>query len=185
MSFAVTSDRFTSWDDINHPETFGPKCIRPEKKVSHSGGQNCFCCATNTHACHPELSPSCTFSITGWLELRDDGWGQRGSSFHAQACVSRTRSPAAINLVLRPLKPASSNATALQTKEEIRSRSKEKKQDRESEGEKENKLFTLTSNVPQRVVKRKPWASVAPLWALTDGKWVSARAGIVCKGRMS
>lgn len=35
--------------------------------------------------------------------------------------MSRTRSPAAINLVPRPLKPESNNVTALQTKEEIRS----------------------------------------------------------------
>lgn len=37
----------------------------------------------------------------------------------SQAGMSRTRSPAAINLAWRPLKnPASNNATALQTKKE-------------------------------------------------------------------
>lgn len=81
--------------------------------------------------------------------------GAERSSFCAssQARMSRTRSPAAINLVPRPLKPASNNATALHTKNKKHAR--EREQERESEGEKENKLFTLTSNVPQRVVKRK------------------------------
>lgn len=55
--------------------------------------------------------------------------GGRGELFlhwpHAssQACMSGTHSPAAINLELRPLKPASNNTTALQTEEEIRSTS--------------------------------------------------------------
>ncbi|KAK5896653.1 hypothetical protein CesoFtcFv8_009792 [Champsocephalus esox] len=80
--------------------------------------------------------------------------------------MSQTSSPAAINLEPRPLKPASNNATALQTKEEIRSKRGgrgEAARERESEGERENKLFTLTSNVPQRVVKRKRRASDVPV----------------------
>ncbi len=54
----------------------------------------------------------------------------------------------------------------------------EKEQERESEGEKENKLFMLTSNVPQRVVKRKRWASVLPVWAPADRKWASRRESL-------
>lgn len=101
--------------------------------------------------------------------------GAERSSFCAssQARMSRTHSPAAINLVPRPLKPASNNATALHTKNKKHAR--EREQERESEGEKENKLFTLTSNVPQRVVKRKSWASAVPVWVPTDGKWAPGR----------
>lgn len=123
--------------------------------------QNCFCCARHTRLSSRTLSSSILYILHHWV-IRAQGWwmGAERSSFcgSSQACMSRTRSPAAINLEPRPLKPASNNATALQSKEEIRSMRGEREQERESEGEKENKLFTLTSNVPQRVVKRKSWA---------------------------
>lgn len=78
--------------------------------------------------CHPELSlSSCVLCILHHWVIRAQGWWMRAekSSFYAsrQPCVSRTCSPAAINLALQPLKPASNNVTALQTKVEIRSTS--------------------------------------------------------------
>lgn len=70
-----------------------------EEKVSQNRHLSCFCCAT--HVCHPGLSPlpSCTFSITGWLGLWDDGWGQKQalSVLLLRADMSRARSPTAIN----------------------------------------------------------------------------------------
>ncbi len=92
--------------------------------MAHSGRQNCFCCATHTRLSPRSLSSSILFVLHHWV-IRAQGWwmGAERSSFYAssQACMSRTHSRAAINLVPRPLKPASNNATALQTKEEIRS----------------------------------------------------------------
>lgn len=162
---------------------YGAKCTRPEKKVSPSRGQNCFCCATNTHVCHPEHSPSCTFSITGWLELRDDGWGQGGGSFHTQACVSRTCSPAAINLVLRPLKPASSNATALQTKGEIRSRSRRRsrtgnqREKRKTSCSRWHQMYLRGSSrgSPERALPRYERLQTGSEWA--PGRGLSAKGG--------
>lgn len=128
----------------------------------------------NTHVCQAKLSPfpSCKFSITEWLGLRDDGWGQSEALsllLLRPACHGHAPQRPSILHDEKLSDPASNNATALQTKEEISMR------EGDGAGEKENKLFTLTSNVPQRVVKRKRWASVLPVWAPTDGKSAPGR----------
>lgn len=101
-----------------------PGQIKIQKKVAHSGRQNCFCCAAHTRLSSRTLSSSILYVLHHWV-IRARGWwmgAERSSSYaSSQACMSRTRSPAAINLVPRPLKPASNNSTALQTEEEIRS----------------------------------------------------------------
>lgn len=83
-------------------------------------------CNRQTRLSSRTLSSSILYILHHWV-IRAQGWwmGAERSSFYAssQARVSRTRSPVAINLVLRPLKPASNNAAALQTKGRIRSRS--------------------------------------------------------------
>lgn len=112
--------------------------------------------AQHTHVCHPPFSPlpSCTLSITERLGLGDDGWGQTGPLPRLLLRpVSPTGSPVPINLVPRPLKPLSNNVTALQTGRNPSGNQREKK---------ENKLFTLTSNAPQRVVKRKSQSERRP-----------------------
>lgn len=97
---------------------------KPEKRWL-TGAKCAAVVVQDKHVRHRQLSPvpSCMFSITGWLWLWDDGWGQKQalSMLLLRPGMSRARSPAAINLVPRPLKPESNNATALQTKEEIRS----------------------------------------------------------------
>ena len=69
--------------------------------------------------------------------------------------MSQANSLVAINLGWQPLKPESNIVTGLQTKEEKEAWEGEHRTERESKVEKENKLLMLTSNVPQRVVKRK------------------------------
>lgn len=192
MISAITSDQFTSWDDIR-PARWGLNCMmqrcrdtsswlpRTNNAWEESGSQwtsELLCCATHTSVIQSYLSSSILYVLHHWV-IRAQGWwmGAERSSFHAssQACVPRTRSPAAINLVPWTLKPASNNATALQTKGGIRSVRGRRSRRGSRREKKENKLFTLTSNVPQRVVKRKGWASVVPVWAPTDGKWAPGR----------
>lgn len=98
----------------------------------------------------------------------------------SQACVSQTCSSAAIHLkppLPPPPEPASNKVTLLQTKEETTEAGKEKKQDRKSEEEMENKLFTLTANAPQRVVRRKRGASRRPRCEALQTGCLSAGAG--------
>lgn len=131
MSSAITSGHFTAWDEIS-PVRCGLKCINLRKKkaweesASQWKTELLLLCNKHTRLSSRTLSSSILYVLHHWV-IRAQGWwmGPERSSFYAssQACVSQTRSPAAINLVLRPLKPASNNATALQTKEEIRSRS--------------------------------------------------------------
>lgn len=127
MSSAITSGHFTAWDDIS-PVRCGFKCINLWKNKALRRKwrtELLLLCNKHTRLSSRTLS-SILYVLHHWV-IRAQGWwmGAERSSFYAssQACVSRTRSPAAINLVLRPLKPVSNNATALQTKEEIRSRS--------------------------------------------------------------
>lgn len=79
---------------------------------------------------HTRLSsislPSSTLYLLHHWVIRTQGWwmASERKSFCAssQAWMSKTRSPAAFTLLPRPLKPASNNATALQTQvEKIRS----------------------------------------------------------------
>lgn len=154
---------------------------RSEEKVAHRGQHNCFCSATHTHVCHPGLSPppSWAFSITGWLGLcRDDGWGQRGALsglLLRPACHRRApRRPSIWGR--RPSNPHPITWRRFRPRKKQEAR-KEKKQDRKSGEEMENKLFTLTANAPQRVVKRKRGASAyrRDVWAPGRGK--SGRGG--------
>lgn len=129
-------------------------------------------------------SLSCAFSITGWLGLRDDGWGQRGAlSVLLLRPTCPRRAPLWPSIWSRRLSnphPITWRRFRLKKKQEAR---KEKKQDRKSEQEMENKLFALTANAPQRVVKRKHGASTGPgasayrrdVWA--PGRGESARRG--------
>lgn len=138
------------------------------------------------------LSSSVLCILHHWV-IRAQGWwmGVERSSFCAssQACVCHRRAPWRPSIWshcrrrrrrLSNPHPITGRRFRLKEKQEAR---KEKKQDRKSEEEMENKLFTLTANAPQRVVKRKHAARAGPaasasrrdVWA--PGRGASARGG--------
>lgn len=117
MISAIVTNHFTSWDDIiparwglnwmicdavtDHPFPHKPPLDKSRWRRKWLTVDGCFCCAANTCLSFRSVSSS-ILHILHHRVIRARGWwmGAERSTFCAssQTCMSRTRSPAAINL---------------------------------------------------------------------------------------